>query len=204
MNAAAILHRIETRLAELGMSPRAASLKAKLSGDAIRNWQRRVSTDPTRVGINASSLEAVARALDVDMVWLMQGGTAEAQRAQPGLSEEASPYIPSAPIDPNPIRALFSDRARNAAITHRAIVDMPGFDIRAGDLMVCDLARLPETDEVALAVSVDTNAGTSATMVRRYVPPFLISGDALHPDTIELAKANLDLRHPVIGVIRGT
>lgn len=204
MNAAAIIARIEKRLTDLGLSPRAASLKAGLSGDGIRNWQRRLVTDPDSVGISVDALSAVARALDVSFIWLAQGDGAIRTEAPQGLAEEAKPFTHAPTADGDQIRTLYADRARNAAITHKASVDLPGFGITAGDLIVCDLSRLPAPGEVAVAVAVDADNGTAQTVIRRYSPPFLLSGEGLQARAIDVAKTGLDIRHPVIGVIRGT
>lgn len=121
-----------------------------------------------------------------------------------GMEEEAQPYTHRPRKDEDQIRALYSGRARNAAITHRASVDMPGFGIVAGDLIVCDLARFPTPGEVAIAVLIDTDAGTAHSFIRRFVPPLLLTGETTAAQSVQIDASGLDVRHPVIGVIRGT
>lgn len=187
------------------MSARAASLQAGLSSDAIRNWDRRLASGKPNPGISIASLEAVAKAIKVDLKWLL-GDVSLGTPATPimGLAEDAQPYNAPALTESDPIRTLFANRGRNAAITHRAAIDLPAFGIGAGDLIVCDLSRLPEPGEVAIAVSMNTDTGTSHTIVRRYAPPFLLGADTLKTPVVELANSGLDVRHPIIGVIRGT
>ena len=205
MNAAAIIARIEQRIAELGLSARAASIKAGLSPDGIRNWQRRLTTDPEGVGITVDALHAVAVALGVEFIWLAEGRTfPRTADTAPGMAEDAQPFTHAIPPDADPIRALYADRARNASITHRAAMDLPGFGIGTGDLIVCDLSRLPAPGEVAIAVAIDSDTGTAQTLIRRYAPPFLLGGEAMQTRAIDIAGAGLDIRYPVIGVIRGT
>jgi transcriptional regulator with XRE-family HTH domain len=152
------------------------------------------------------TLRAIAGALDVPVGSLVDDlpfSTAQREGA-PGMAEDASPFTHALPANVDPIRALYANHARNAAITHRAAVNLPGFGIVAGDLIVCDLSRLPTPGEVAIAVSIDTETGTAVSMIRRYAPPFLLGGDPLATATALMEQSGLDLRHPVIGIIRGT
>lgn len=73
-----LLTRIEERLEALGLSPRAASLKAGLSPDAIRNIQRGKSSRP-----RGEALAALARALECDVRYLL-GETDAVGEAAPG------------------------------------------------------------------------------------------------------------------------
>lgn len=205
MNIKAIITRIEQRLAELNLSPRAASIKAGLSADAIRNWQRRAASNQEGASLTASSLEAIARALGVDAAWLMDGRDDTGSARKPtGFSEDATPFQGKVDGAADPIKGLYAAQARHASITHRALGDLPAFGICAGDLIVCDLSRLPQPGEVAVAVAIDTNTGTSQTMIRRYSPPYLLSGDGLRLETVEIATSGLDIRFAVVGIIRGT
>lgn len=156
---------------------------------------------------SVETLMAIAAALGVPVVALFDDAPTDqgAARAEPaGMAEDATPYTPAATTHGDPVRTLYASRARNAAITHRAAVDMPGFGITAGDLLVCDLSRLPSPGEVTVAVAVDTDTGTAQTMIRRYTPPFLLAGAALAATTIAIETSGIDIRHPVIGIIRGT
>lgn len=70
-----ILDRIDQRLAKLGLSDNAASVKAGKK-DAIRN-ARRALNSPNRSGITLSTLEALAGALGTTVSWLADGSGAE-------------------------------------------------------------------------------------------------------------------------------
>jgi transcriptional regulator with XRE-family HTH domain len=61
-------YRIDKRLKAVGMSARAASLAAGMSGDAIRNIQRGLSAAP-----NTDTMLKLARVLECRLSWLMAG-----------------------------------------------------------------------------------------------------------------------------------
>lgn len=67
-----VLQRIEERLSALDLTPRAASLKAGLSGDAIRNLQRAVA-EGGRKGVTTRTINQLAPALQTTPGWLLTG-----------------------------------------------------------------------------------------------------------------------------------
>lgn len=76
-----ILARIEQRLKALGLSATAASLKADLSEDAIRNMRRAVKRG-SREGVTTLTLQALAPVLHTTAAWLLDGvGEEEAEGA---------------------------------------------------------------------------------------------------------------------------
>lgn len=81
-----VVQRVEDRLRAVGLSPRAASLKAKLSGDAIRNMQRAVGT-PGRKGTTVRTLTALAPVLETSAHWLMTG------EGDPGDATDSVPVV---------------------------------------------------------------------------------------------------------------
>lgn len=66
-----ILERIDQRLSALNMSAGAASLKAGLSRDAIRNIQRAVEAG--REGVSTTTLLSLAPVLETSAAWLLDG-----------------------------------------------------------------------------------------------------------------------------------
>ena len=76
-----ILQRIDRRLTALDLTDRAASIKAGLSADAIRNI-RRAAKNGTHDGITTSTLIPLAKALETTPGWLLDGqGDEEASEA---------------------------------------------------------------------------------------------------------------------------
>lgn len=67
-----VLSRIEMRLSALDLSATAASRKAGLSEDAIRNLRRAVEKDD-RQGISTATLTALAPVLETTASWLLEG-----------------------------------------------------------------------------------------------------------------------------------
>lgn len=67
-----VLDRIDRRLKEVGLSATAASKKAGLGEDAIRNLRRAVEKDD-RVGISTKTLTALAPVLGTTASWLLEG-----------------------------------------------------------------------------------------------------------------------------------
>jgi SOS-response transcriptional repressor LexA len=73
-----VLNRIEQRLKDLGLSATAASKKAGLSEDAIRNMRRAVEKDE-RQGVSTSTIAALAPVLQTTAAWLVEGAGAGEQ-----------------------------------------------------------------------------------------------------------------------------
>jgi phage repressor protein C with HTH and peptisase S24 domain len=67
-----ILERIENRLKLVGLSARAASKKAGLTEDAIRNMQRRVKSNSGQ-GVSTKTIQALAQVLGTTPAWLLEG-----------------------------------------------------------------------------------------------------------------------------------
>lgn len=66
-----IIERIDERRVPLNLTDRALSIRAGLSGDAMRNLRRRV--DDPGAGASQRSLEGLAAALGVSVAWLSTG-----------------------------------------------------------------------------------------------------------------------------------
>lgn len=193
-----VVARIDQRIRDLNTTDRAISVRAGMSPDGIRNWRRRADADPG-AGANVQSLVKIAHELGVSMAWLTTG----TENAGGGFSEQAEPWqAPPATVDA--VARLFAQAARNPAATHRATVDLPAFGVQAGDLLVCDLSRLPGSGDLSVLTVSNPDTDDSRTIVRRFVPPFLLSGLAQMQGNPESADdPNLTPRHPIVGIIRG-
>jgi len=78
-----VVQRVEARLTELGLSAAAASTRAGLSKDAIRNMQR-AAKDGGRQGVSTHTLSALAPVLDTNVAWLL----GEADDRDPDLDQD--------------------------------------------------------------------------------------------------------------------
>lgn len=198
MNNAAIVARIKERLKETGQSAAAVSIEAGGSKDLIRNWLRGVE-EGKRFKIQQDNLEAVANSLGVSYTWLVYGSDAGADAR--GMSEELASFSPK-PHQVDAVRALFADTARHAQVMLRLALDLPGLGLATGDTVVTDLSREPAPgDLVAAHVNRD---GAVRTVIRRFLPPYLLACDQTHDrEPLRADDPSVTLRYPIIGLIRG-
>lgn len=114
-----VLDRVELRLKAVGLSAKAASLKAGLSEDAIRNM-RRAAKDPSRGGVSTRTLQLLAPTLKTNAGWLIDGSgnehdlepsalsvpvlswvSAGALRASDHVEDmDTAPRVPASDLDP--------------------------------------------------------------------------------------------------------
>lgn len=120
MNLEEVLRRVEQRLQIVGLTAHAASKQAK-KVDAIRNLQRAVKGEgPSRHGVNAATIEALAPVLRTTASWLLEGAGAE----------ETDPAAPQPIFDERLAAAEVAGSGRvNLNI---AAENIPEFDLRAG------------------------------------------------------------------------
>ncbi|WP_315975662.1 XRE family transcriptional regulator [Phyllobacterium sp. A18/5-2] len=67
-----VFERVEKRLAAVGLSAQAASIRAGLSKDAIRNMHRAVQ-QKGRAGVSTKTITALAPVLQTSVAWLLEG-----------------------------------------------------------------------------------------------------------------------------------
>jgi transcriptional regulator with XRE-family HTH domain len=207
MDSAAIFARIRTLAESQGLSLRGLSLDAGLSADFLRSWQRRIESGGSSSSISARNLEAIAAQLRVTVSDLTgDSGPPAAMPPRAGFSEAAAePFrMPPAANDDEPdlLRALFPGAGTPAA--YRLTSALPQFSQLAGDILVVDMARLPAPGEICLVSTFDDDQATATTTVRRYLPPFLVSGSADASATfLRVDSPGVTVRYPVIGGLRG-
>lgn len=210
MQMQAILDRITRRREELGLSEAAVAQKGG-SRDLIRNWRRALDRGQT-ISARYDSLTSIARALHVSVDWLMHGtGEAEAAPARstpPGLSEPVTPFTlaPHATREDDPqasLRAIFGKTATTPGL-FRINRNLPAFELAKGDVVLADLARLPEPGEIAVVTVSDDETAAATTMICRYLPPYLTLGK-IGPSvpTLRIDDPGVTVRYPVVGSIRG-
>lgn len=76
-----VFERVEKRLEAVKLSPTAASRKAGLSADAIRNMKRAIDEGRSRQGVSTATLTALAPVLQTTAGWLLDGTGEEATTA---------------------------------------------------------------------------------------------------------------------------
>lgn len=123
-------------------------------------------------------------------------------RSAAGFAEEAAPFV-MPPSASDPVKQLFTGAARNPAAVYRSAAHLPDFDIRAGDVLVCEQARMATEGEIAIVTVADPETGTSTTLIRRNMPPWLIAGGGNDPHPLRGDEDWTAILYPVIGIIRG-
>lgn len=119
-----------------------------------------------------------------------------------GFAEEATPFhMPLTPGDP--IRALYGAHARNPAAIYRASAHLPDFDIRTGDMLICDQARQPVAGEIVVVSLADPEIGHAVTLLRRWLSPWLLPGTASDAAVLQDSDEWAAVLYPVIGIVRG-
>lgn len=113
------------------------------------------------------------------------------------LHDEATPFIPP-PVPPGATLDAYLAPNSQHRLTWRSTVGAPIFGILAGDLLVIDMRRAPQSGELVLASIIDNNE--AETRIARYAPPWLITADPREPP-IDAAFARI--QGPIIAVARG-
>lgn len=210
MNLAAVLDRLTVRREELGISESALSAQAG-SRDLIRNWRRALQAG-REIGVRHESVVALAKALQVSPAWLVEGerqrGPVNQAITASGFSDEAAPFAfqstsPSTG-DPNVSWSTLVGTRATTPATYRLALNLPGFALLADDVLLIDLSRLPSPGEIALVTIIDETSADSITLVRRYLPPYLLCGAIdQSAKVLRVDQPGVTVRYPVIGSIRG-
>lgn len=87
-----VFDRIQSRLDKVNLSATAASLKAGLSRDAIRNIQRAVKANSGRKGVSTGTIAALAPILQTTQAWLLDGTGPE--EAAHEIKQSVLSYVP--------------------------------------------------------------------------------------------------------------
>jgi transcriptional regulator with XRE-family HTH domain len=174
---------------------------AGLSDSTVRKMLAGQSKTPTH-----ASAQKLARALGLSVQQVIdavqgQSIVSPAAAAAAGLAEDAAPFAGASQDEATAVRTLFAQAGRNVVITHRAAVWVPDWAIAPGDLIVCDLARLPEPGELALVTQTD-DTGHSVSLIRRYLPPWLVPSGPPGTALLQVSDPGVAVRHPVVGIIR--
>jgi transcriptional regulator with XRE-family HTH domain len=208
---------VTRRLKELreraGLSVRAMAQRVGMSSSGYSHYET-----PSRFKDHYLPMAVamqIARALDgtqvhPDEVMDLAGSTATAPLMAPpgpGMAESATAFDfhehPTDPADPQrPWRALFGQTAATPA-TFMLLAAHPAFGLLQGDVLICDMARVPRPGELALVTITDEDTASSVTTLRRYLPPYLASCDISDNPPLRTDQPGVTVRYPVIGSIRG-
>lgn len=185
MEMLSVLERLDQRRMEMQLTDRALSIRAGMSGDAIRNWRRRLAAGKDAGGANAETLTKIAKALEVSPSWLISGDGPQAHQSQSqGFAEPTAQFCAQSDVAAtdatqhlDSIARALAPTARHASAYHlrRSFV---GFGLLAGDFLIVDLnAKAPAAGALVLATVSDFSTGDAFTVLRRFLPPYLVAGD---------------------------
>lgn len=186
------LSRIDQRLRELGLSENEASRLAGRSRDAIRNWRRAANDPHRRLNPTREALESVAAVLGVTPEWLLRGDGAQ------GMAEpEAVPFVGRTPAAGS--MAGRQDLPERALVAYRVTRAAPGLAILRGDVIFIDIRSAAREGDLVVATLSHQADDRQVTVLRRYLPPWLVSGaaDGDAPERLDNTG-----RAAVLGVIR--
>lgn len=118
-----------------------------------------------------------------------------------GLAEDAAPFITGGKDPEHTLSALCY--AATTPELFKARVDMPGFSIAAGDILVVDLSRGPRFGELGLVAFRDETDQSSTWGVRRWLGSSFISGDARATlDAIDPDGIRMQARGVIVAIAR--
>lgn len=160
-----------------------------------------------RRGFSPDSLSKLANALHVPDHVLMMDSVPP--NLLPGFMEnEARAFAPDA--GSNGLKALLATLAPDAShpVIYVASKTVTALGIIAGDRLVVDLNETALAGEIVIARRVDPADGTAVTLIRRWIPPFLISFDpedtdaAMRPETDGENTTWCNIVGPVVATFR--
>lgn len=128
-----VLKRVEERLAAMGMSAQAASAKAGLSKDAIRNMQRAIQ-QKGRAGVSTKTITALAPVLQTSVAWLLEGEGDESSHASRNIVRIMGYLGAGAEVEPD-FEQVPSEGLEQVDIPFPLPDDMIAFKVR-GDSML--------------------------------------------------------------------
>lgn len=154
----------------------------------VLTGKREVQADEIPGALEFFGLSIEGRAGDTAIAWGMEESEAEPFN-QTGSQRSVLEALARAG---RPVRQPESYRMRRSA---------PGFGLMAGDSLLVDGNATPAPGDLVLVTQVDTDTGEGTTLLRRMVPPWLISDDPSHPP---LRVDDDDQSIATLGVIRGS
>ncbi len=183
-----ILQSVDAYKERTGESDAAISRRLGKSSSLIRNWRKRV---------DAGDSDASASADTIGKLDALVGGLGLTDR-QPkivkGFGEAAlAPWIPKTTDKDLLLKMLAPDAQHPSAFLLSDSI--PELFYRAGDVLVIDLRRPPESGETVIANRVDLDTGTAVTLIGRLLPPYIA------PPSANMAPVLIDSTISVMGPV---
>lgn len=115
-----------------------------------------------------------------------------------GLSEQVTPFMPPRVASETTLDAIIAPHVRSRAMV-KVNSGAPGFDIRAGDLLVIDMRTAARPGDIVQGAVLDGDI--VETRILRFLPPFLVSDD---PTERPIPEASVRIQGPIVGLMRGS
>lgn len=199
---------LHTRLADIvarsGRTQREISRQAGLSAGTLNEILNNPDRSPS-----VKSVQAIANTLGVSPSWLIDG-TVDNQGPRGFAESDAAPWTPAksgknkhlSETKLTEIMAVLAPGSRTPSMM-RINLDMPGFSLEAGDIAIIDLNATAQSGDIVVANVVDLGTGSGNTVLRRYLPPYLVHANSSRSDTtIVVDGSRTVIMGPVVASFR--
>jgi transcriptional regulator with XRE-family HTH domain len=208
-----ITDRLKALRNRAGLSVRDLAQRAGMSSSGYMHYENperfKDETLPlAQARLFAAALEGTG--VTADEVMALTGIPARnlvSEKTATAFAEGAKPYIVTTQEHrtdlPQPLLgSLFGTNAVSPS-SYLLTESLPAFAMNQGDVVVVDLARLPQPGEVSLVSIFDDDHATESHEVMLYLPPYLSSGRAGNQPLLRVDDNRISVRHPVVGLLRG-
>ena len=187
---------IADRIRDVRRKQGRSALDVSLAAGVSKNTVWELERDPSR-SPSVANLRAIAKALGVSEVWLMNGERSNSERA--GFHEsDAAPWTPppakgtrpDQAVDTRVLFKMLAPTARSPA-TFKLAHSLPDFALMSNDILIVDMNSRAEDGDLVLATATDMQNATQTSIVRRLFKPYLISARLDEANPVLLADGSV-------------
>jgi len=155
-------------------------------------------------GVRPDAAETYAKAFKVDPTWLLFGTGSPDRKCAAGFAEpDAAPFEP--PRDKKDALAEIARMLAPQARTPSYYIlgrDMRDLGLLTGDVLVVELNGGAAPGSLVLAQLVDDETGSAVTLLRRYVPPYLVGAAGTANDMLSTDSELISIMGVVVASFR--
>lgn len=192
-----LAEKLQDLLRQRGWSAAELARRAGVNDTLLRDIFRGRALSP-----KIDNVQKLARALGVPLSDLAPDGEISTAPTAGALHhDELEPWDPTLggtaiPVTDGQLTNIWGQGVANAK-TLRLRESVPGFGFFAGDILIIDTKARAEQGDIVAVTAIDPNTGRAYTLVRRYLHPYLVSGDPLDRHPL-LADGN---RYTILGPV---